>query len=329
MKMLQKTAQLAAAFLGITLLSACETVVEVPIPAHTPKLAVRYMLPDTEPDTLFYQLFPQYQPYVNHSQSIYSGSELKGVNDAMLTVTDQNGNVVETFKRGNGFGYGASDDGYYEPVTRFKAQPGQTYSLSVSAPNYETVTGKLTMPSGISGVQATFLETSRENGGGSYAQVRGRVTISLPDNGAENNFYTLYGTLLDDRYVANGRDVFQEEMEDDAIGVSTEFQNIHFSPILYGDANPFDDKTFNGKTINVTRNVMLFYGNAATPPRYLRIYVHSITEDSYRFLKSLKMYNETGDNPFAEQTRVLGNLEKGYGYFGGFTSSYFDIELPR
>ncbi|MBK0404049.1 DUF4249 domain-containing protein [Adhaeribacter sp. BT258] len=327
--MLQKTAQLAAAFLAVISFSACETVVEVPIPAHTPKLAVRYMLPDQEPDTLFYQLFPQYQPYINHSQSIYSGAELKGVNDAMLTVTDQHGNVVETFKRSNGFGYGASDDGYYEPVTRFKAQPGQKYTLSVSAPNYETVTGKLTMPSALSGLRASFQKISAEEPGGNFAIVQGRVSISLPDNGSENNYYVLYGVLLDDRYVANGRDVFQEETDEDAALVGNEFQNIHFSPILYGDANPFDDKTFNGNTVSFTRKAMLYYGKANTPPRYLRIYVHSITEDTFKFLKSLKMYNDNGNNPFAEQTRVLGNLEKGYGYFGGFTSTYFDIELPK
>jgi hypothetical protein len=326
--MLQKTIKLAAAFLGVAIFSGCETVVEVPIPEHTPKLAVRFMLPDQEPDSVMYQLFPQYQPYVNHSQSIFDSEELKGVNDAMLTVADQNGQIVETFLRNTGSGMGAYDDGYYVPVTKFKAQPGQTYTFSASAPNYPTISSKITMPSAISGVQASFQKTSEEITSG-FGIVNGRVTITLPDNGAENNYYQIYGILLDNRYVANARDGFQEETDEEAVGVSAEFQNIHFSPVYYGDANPFDDKTFNGKTISFTRNVMLYIGNTNTPPRYLRIYVHSITEGAFRFLKSLKMYNENGNNPFAEQTRVLGNIDNGYGYFGGFTSTYYDIVLPQ
>ena len=157
--MLQKTLKLSAAFIGIGLFSGCETVVEVPIPEHKPKMALRYMLSDQEPDSVLYSLFPQYQPYVNHSQSVFDSEELRGVNDAMLTITNQNGQVVETFQRSTG-SMGAYDDGYYEPVTKFKAQPGQTYTISVTATNYPSASSKITITSAISAEQSSIQKTS-------------------------------------------------------------------------------------------------------------------------------------------------------------------------
>ena len=329
--MLQKTALLASVLLGSAFFFSCETVVEVPIPKHEPKLAVRYMLPDQPADELLYQLFPQYQPYVNHSQDIYSGSDLNGVLNAELTIKDAQGNVVETFKRSDGSGIGASDDGYYEPVSGFQAQPGQTYTFTVSSPDYPSVNSKVTMPLGVSGLQADFQQSDYYvEPAGNYATVKGRINVSLPDNGSENNYYLLYGVLLDQNGKAQGRDSFQEDRDENSgVQVGAEFQDIHFSPIHYGSVNPFDDKTFNGRTISFGRNANLFYGRADMPPTHLRIYVHSITEGAYKFLKSLKLYNENGNNPFAEQTRVIGNINNGYGFFGGFTSNYVDIPLPQ
>ena len=328
MKFLQKVLQNSLMLLPGVLFSACETVVEMPIPEHVPKLAIRYMLGSVTPDSLEYAYFPQYQAYVNHSQSLFATTPLEGLNNATLVVTDGDDKVVETFKQDLASDVGVQGNGYYQPVTNFTATPGQKYTLTVSAPGYETITSSLTMPDLVSGLQGTFTKLE-ENIGGPYGkEVIGMVNLTLPDNGMQDNYYLIYGVLLDNKGKANARDYFRPIEDDSDLGIGSDFKDIQFSQIGYTDSAPFDDKAFNGTTLNVSRRVSLLIGEVTKPPKYLRIYLHSITQDTHRFLKSLNAYYDTNGNPFAEATRVIGNVENGYGYFGGYTSMYVDIELP-
>jgi len=328
MKFLQKVLQTSLMLLPAVLFSACETVVEMPIPEHEPKLAIRYMLGTVTPDSLEYAHFPQYQAYVNHSQSLFATEPLEGINNATLVVTNAEDKVVETFKQDLASNVGVQGNGYYQPVSNFTATPGQKYTLTVSAPGFETVTSSLTMPDLVSGLQGNFTKLEEIYGGPFGKEVIGNVNLTLPDNGSQNNYYLIYGVLLDNKGKANARDYFRPIEEDDASGIGADFKDIQFSQVGYTDSEPFDDKAFNGTTLNVSRRVSLLIGEVTKPPKYLRIYLHSITQDSHRFLKSLNAYYDTNGNPFAESTRVIGNIENGYGYFGGYTSTYIDIELP-
>jgi hypothetical protein len=321
MYFLKKVGQLFFAAAGLALFS-CETIVEVPIPEHEPKLALRYMLGNDKPDSAFYMHFPNYQAFASSSQSILETAYLEGLNNASLVVTDANGTVVETFQNGVS-GPGVIGNGYYNPVSKFAGTPGQRYTFTASAPGFKTVTASLTLPGQVSGLQASFTPSSQSQFG-----LDGKVTVTLPDNGSENNYYQIYGLLLDDRKVANARDYFRENTDEENAGVGAEFEEIHFSEAgSYYYQLPFNDMNFNGRTITFTREVNMYIGNASTPPRYLRVILHSITRDTYRFLKSYRSYEDNYGNPFAEPTRVVGNLENGYGFFGGYTSTYVDIPL--
>src|SRR5688572_4326268 len=139
MKSLQKFLKAALYSVPAVLFSACETVVEMPIPEHQPKLAIRYMVGNVSPDSRHYASFPQYQAYINHSQSLFSTEPLEGINNATLLVTDANDKVVETFKQDPSSNVGVGGKGYYQPVSDFVGQPGQKYTFTVSAPGYETV----------------------------------------------------------------------------------------------------------------------------------------------------------------------------------------------
>lgn len=327
MNVLQKTLKPLGVLLATALFTSCQTVVEMPIPEHVPKLAIRFMLGNEAPDSVTFAYFPQYQAYVNHSQSIFAAEPLDGINNATLVVTDSHSKVVETFKQDPASNVGVQGNGYYQPVSNFVAVPGQQYTFTVSAPGYETVHSTLTLPDVVSGLQGTFTKISENPGAGKAFEVVGNVTINLPDNGAQSNYYLLYGALLDDRGVANARDYFTELEEDEDITVGSNFKDIHFSGIGYAAAKPFDDKTFNGTTLHLTKQVKLLIGDSQKMPKTLRIYLHSITQDTHRFLKSLNAYNENNGNPFAEASRVVGNVTNGYGYFGGYTSMYIDITL--
>jgi hypothetical protein len=112
MNFLKKVSPFVLLVLGAAF-TACETVVEMPMPEHTPKLALRYMLGNEMPTDTFYNSFMNYQPFVSHSQSILATSEIRGINDASLVVTNSAGQVVETFQSNNtGMGPGTAADGY-------------------------------------------------------------------------------------------------------------------------------------------------------------------------------------------------------------------------
>ena len=327
MKFLKKVLKPALFLLAAAPFTACETVVEMPIPEHVPKLAIRYMIGNVTPDAVEYEHFPQYQAYVSHSQSVFATEPLEGINNATLTVTDANQNVVETFKRDATSQVGVQANGYYQPVTNFVGTLGQQYTFTASAPGYETVTSTLTLPEAVSGLQGSFTLLSRAQTTAVGEEIIGELNITLPDNGSQENYYILYGVLLDNQGKANARDIFREKEEDDDLVLGSDFKDIHFSSMGYATAQPFDDKTFNGTTLQFSRLVSLLVGDVVKQPQVLRVYLHSVTPDTYRFLKSLNAYYENGGSPFAEATRVIGDVKNGYGYFGGYTSTYVDILL--
>ncbi len=321
MRLMMKTGIVLSA---AAILSACETIVEVPIPKHTPQLALHYMVGNDKPDSAFYTALPSYQPFVSHSQSILSNEDLAGLSDANLVLTDASGKVVETFTNDAIMG-----NGYYQPVSRFVAQPGQTYTLTVSAPGFETVTSTQTLPGLVAGLQATYVQEGTEKIGNDGLRSYGKLSLTLPDNGNEKNYYVLYAVLLDGQYQNHTYDVFVENRseEDEDLGIQPEFQDVHYSDSRYDTPQPFDDSGFNGRTITITRDVNLYYGDVYKAPRYLRVMLHSITADTYRFLKSFQTYNQSSGNIFSEPVRVVGNINKGYGYFGAYTSSVSDLKL--
>src|SRR4029078_12627682 len=97
--------------------------------------------------------------------------------------------------------------------------------------------------------------------------------------------------LLDGQYQAHTYDVFAEILPDEEdLGIQTEFQDVHFSESRNESPQHFNDSGFNGRTITLTRDVKLYYGDMNKKPRYLRVMVHSITAETYRFLKSYQEY---------------------------------------
>jgi hypothetical protein len=320
---LKKVKSLASLLAAAVLFPACESIVEVPIPAHTPKLAIRCTIGNETLDDALYTLYPTFQPFVSHSQSILSTNEIKGINDASIIITDEAGRVMETFRPADTT-TSYLGEGYYSPVSRFTPEAGKRYTLKASAPGFEEVTSTLTIPYPVNGIQGTFVKKSDI-----YAGIDGRVTLTFPDNGSENNYYMISALLVDSQGKVSERDYFTED--EDNTGLETNINDIHFSEFRYQDFygfKPFDDKSFNGNSITISRNVSLTFNSvSSTRPKALRLVVSSITEDSYKFLKSLQLYMDTNGNPFAEPVRVKGNIENGYGYFGGYANAYYDIPL--
>lgn len=321
----KKLRLLTAFALGTGFISGCENVVEIPIPEHTPKLALRCSISNEPLDSAYFQLYPDNIPFVSASRGILSSQSSPPVTNALMQITDGNGVVVESFMPGFKNQPGSENSGYYSAVSNFKPQPGQTYKLKVSAPGFEEVTGQLVLPNVLSGMHASFTGKQTDP----YT-TEGSFSFTIQDNGAEDNYYFIQVFALDSLQRLMPNVTVREEKDDEDF--STDLNDIQLSS-MYSQIYPFDDKTFNGRSFTTTHNIVYSYyydGSGNNPKvKYLRAVVASITKDKFLFHKSIDTYYDTHDNPFSEPTRIQGNLKNGYGYFGGQTNSYFDIKLPE
>ena len=85
---------------------------------------------------------------------------------------------------------------------------------------------------------------------------------------------------------------------------------------------------------NMTKDVWSIYFNFDAPHDYIEVELRSITEDYYKYMRSLYLYRENdyvdfltiGNNiPYP----VYSNVEKAYGIFAGYTSVVYNLILDE
>jgi len=95
----------------------------------------------------------------------------------------------------------------------------------------------------------------------------------------------------------------------------------------------FSDKLIDGKkySLNVSFKCSYYWNDLRNPsPRTSYVYYFrliSVTEEYYRFIQTLNLYNASYSNPLAEPVMVYSNVSGGYGIFAGATVSTDSIIL--
>lgn len=318
----------ALVVLGLT---GCEQIIEVPEPAHTPSLAVRYTLGTTPVDSAwnFYQSYRQL--YVSASKRLFDQSLLGGQRNATARLYDASGNVVEEFRAGKPYFSFINDSaGYYLPTRGFVGQPGQTYRLRVEAPGYPAVESRLTMPGNAPTIiSATF--TPRTNNGGIGGRA-GTLNVSIQDDGATTDYYVATARFVDllGQPVRSGQ-VLRDNSDD---GSDTDFQGGQFmlsEPGGNGDLYPFADTDVNGKAFTLKADLIVYAydpNSGQDLPGQLEVTVSRCTRDTYEFWLSRRRYFDTQGNPFAEPAPLRSNIDGGFGIFGGVTDGSVRVPLP-
>jgi hypothetical protein len=318
---------------GLT--TGCETSVEIPAPAHTPRPALFYLL-RSEPtaDTLFKRTDGWL--YASASQPIFSGQRALGRADATVSIVNGAGAPVEEFRpvtlANSGFFNGP---GYYRPGRRMRPVPGQTYTLRATLPGLGAVESTLTMPFPTTIVAASLTLRPRLPGLGVSSVTPARLSVTIQDNAATTDYYLATARLVD----AQGRngpwrpvdlDITSRE---NTIEVGRFQLSRSFSDDF--DISPYADTNINGQqfsfTSNVEYNTEFCAGDSASPcptPVYMEVTVSTLTPDAYRFLQSKRRYVDTSGNPFAEPVQLFSNIEAGFGVFGGASEVTFRLPLP-
>ena len=298
-------------------LSACEQVIEPDLPDHTPRLVV-------------HSLFTSdggWSAHVGRSTGILQ--RLPHVDravadaDVKLLAGEQ---VVGELRFDEAAQVYVLDDG--------GLRAGETYSLEVSAPGFETVRATDTVP-------VPVPTSVRPGSRGGFS-----IELELQDPPGEANYYqvSLYlvfpgrgATRVEGLLSTRDPSIMADSRGDDSPVEEGSFE---------GPAPYFRDTLFDGQTHEIElsyagdwveglgtiiREEGELEGEEQDDPEHAGstayLQVLYISETYYEYLKTARLHDEIRENPFAEPLNVHGNVENGYGIFAGYSSRTFEFTV--
>ncbi len=301
------------ALLLAVLTTGCETIIDVELPEHEPRLVVNSLF---EADSLWHV-------EVGRSQGIRETDLL------LECVTDA---TVELLREGRVLGTLSYADeapclsaAYRNPDLR--VEPGAQYTVRVTAPGFEPAEATGRTPEAV-----PFTLGERLIRDENYRPLE--ATISLEDDGAAANYYALsvFVRSLQIRY--NPR---TEERDTSYVRRRASFfssdpvlrENEDFAEAVEGDETRyrralFSDATFNGKTERLTIRAPANYSVPLSDEDSFEVrhfvVLTALTREAYEYLRTEAVAERAGDNPFAEPVQVFSNVENGLGIFAGMAS---------
>lgn len=297
---------------GALLVGACETVVDVAPPPHTPRLVAQGFF---TPDSLW---------VVRVAGTVgYTAPEAPGlIDDATVEIWEGDQRRAQLAR---------SDSGTYT-ITGTGPAMDRRYTLRVAAPGYPPTEGSDTLPA--APPVAAFTETVIQPG--DSADSRRRITqiaITLDDAPGVNDFYGLLvvqGRWREDKTTGKltplPPSLFPFESDNLALGES-EFDFLNTDKTLYREAF-FTDGLFNGSTYTLDFDLQYDVprpGAEVVIHRVFAVVLLAVSEDFFRYWKTAGKQAITNENPFAEPLRVHSNMTGGFGVFAGFQYRLFPI----
>lgn len=261
---------IGCAFMAMMSLNSCFTEVDAEIPEQFPKLVVGCFI---NPDDLFITAV------VKSSSPIFTSYDDIDINEILpnATVKISNGTSEVLIP------YVEDEDLYQLEMSQFPISFGSTYTLTVSAPGYETVEAVTTVPN----APVVFSENvvldvdTTDDDFSSYVDYS--LRFKWNDPGGQENFYRIFVQETNSGAYYNIDKFIADEGED-------------------GDLM---------SSVGTVR-VDLFNNTDAT----FKAYMMNCSEDYFRYHRSLT--NLTYGDPFAEPTLVYSNVKNGLGCFGGY-----------
>ena len=286
---------------------SCEKVIPFEGDVNTPKLVINSVF---ESDSTF-------KVHVSSSRSVIDTSSFENIDDAVVTIKDGNGNVIEVLNH--------VVNGFYKG--QVLPEESTTYILEVNHPNYANITASDSLPSPIiinSVDTSTILDPINGN--------RLRISMNFDDPENNQNYYLLETYSVNEYLIVENLDTIEYELDTTKqfmVLTDEVFQNGG-SP--WRDQGLFNDLLFNGQ--NKTLEIEIPNENwSGSEDGYdwsyktltLRLYLHNITISYYYYRTSLELFQNASGNPFAQPVQVYSNIENGFGVFAGSQISFFDL----
>lgn len=303
-------------------LSACEQVIEPDLPEHTPRLVV-------------HSLFTSdggWSAHVGRSTGILDLLPYveRVVADADVRLLAGEG---DWRSRDRVVGELSFDEAARVYVLQDgDLQAGETYSLQVSAPGFETIRATDTVP-------ALVPTTLRPGARGEFS-----IELEIQDPPGEANYYQI---SLYQVFTGRGATRVEGRMStrDPSIMADNRFDESFEEATFEGPAPYFRDTLFDGETheieLTYTGDWIERVGTIIREEEELEeeqddlehpgftafLQVLYISEAYYKYLETARLHDDTRDNPFAEPLSVYGNVENGYGIFAGYSSRTFELSI--
>ncbi len=284
------------------LFASCEDkfsqVVEVDLPEHEPMLSVSAHF--TNFDSLL-------KVGVSKTWGLNEEPPAYFLDNASIKLF-KNDVLVSEFKAGEGTYYG-----FYCSEKQFPWETdGGVFRLEVAVPNLPTVSATQVIPKEIPIIEASYEVEGTISPDGEKVD---EVVISFNDPPGEENYYGFRAFGETSYYDESNDTTYTDEYMVYLETVDPLAEEGESGILLLSDA------AFDGKK-QTLRCYTYDYGYGK------KFYVHLVhlTKEKYRYLRSLRQYQDADGNPFAEPVTVSSNIENGTGIFSMETVNIVEIE---
>jgi hypothetical protein len=301
------------ALLLLLMASGCESTVEVDVPEHDPQLVVNS----------FFASDSRWVVEVSRSTGAFEDADLDDphftIDNATVTVEAPGQpalrlSYTDTLTSEPLIGGRLPLPGAYTSMERHPA-PGQLYTVRVDADGFEPVEATSRIPPSVPiTVSSTVRRMDDQYVDPPAVQQRRTLTLALQDPPDEDNYYWVRVAQIgrtfsrEVRFTTRDRSILNDAPTDlDDTGKATLSRAF------------FSDALFDGRRHEIELDVdeVVSPDDADSPYPYFVVEVGALSEDLYDYLVSLRTFDETVDNPFAEPVNVYSNVEDGYGIVAG------------
>lgn len=279
---------------------SCQKVIPLDAETKTSKLVVNALFNENE----FWEV------NVSRSLSVLDDGDLSNVdNVASALVYDNSTNSLVTSLTYDGENYISL--GGVKPVI------GKEYRIEVSATNYKSVSSIDYCPSNI-----PILSFDTSSSVTSFGELRFETSIDFQDP-AGSNYYGVKMDIIEYQRIYNssaGRyDTTEINRKETYLSTSNPVVD-NSGPDSYARILTFKDNLFDGQRQTITFNYNYYVSGTPNQFTVRKVSLLSLTESTYKYLKSIETYRNVDGNPFAEPVQVYTNIENGFGIFGGQSS---------
>lgn len=288
-------------FVGIILLSSCETVIDMKLPEQPPKMVVNSFF---TPDSII-------MLHLSKSQFVLKNQELKPITDGDISLFE-NGKFIGKFTHINkGFYY---LPGFFPKVNARYALNAESSGLKSVEAN-EIIPGKPT----INRIETSSSYYEGEN----YKD----FIVYIEDNPNEENYYQV--DLLGKRY-----DYIYDSLTYDIIDSVEIYERVFFTSrdLVFEDQGAssqavISDKIFNGAIYPLRLSVSSYMFDEYGYTGYFEITVQ-LKQVSKAFAQYLLTYSKNRySDPFSQPVQVYSNVTNGFGIFAGYSSTLSSVKL--
>ena len=286
---------------------SCEKVIPFDGDVNTPKLVINSVF---ESDSTF-------KVHVSSSRSVIDTASFNNIDDAIVSIKDDNENIIETLNH--------IENGFY--IGQTFPQENQTYILEVNHPDYADITASDSLPSPIT-INSVDTSTIIDPINGNRLQ----ISMNFDDPENTQNYYLIETYSVNEYLVIKNSDTTEYELD------TTKQFMVLTDEVFQNGGSPwreqglFNDLLFNGqnKTLELEIPNDSWSGSEdgydwSYQTLTLRLYLHNITLSYYYYRTSLELFQNASGNPFAQPVQVYSNIENGFGVFAGSQISFFDL----